>query len=217
MDGENTPGTQAPNDDTQQNKPGAGDGAQGGTGDPQGTGEPQGAGDGAQGGDEAGADYRKKYAEAISHAREWEKRAKANKDAAAELQQLKDAQKTEAEKQADRLSELEAENAEFKAREDRAQWAAEVAETTGVPAEVLRGSTREEIEAHAETLKPHFAPDEGAGDGQGSSADKSTAQAFGQSPQGPPQSLRQQIDAAIKAGDYDLASNLKASMLGASN
>lgn len=33
-------------------------------------------------------------------------------------------------------------------------WKAEVSRTTGVPAEVLRGADLEDIQAHAETLKP---------------------------------------------------------------
>ena len=37
-------------------------------------------------------DYEAKYREAVAHSREWEKRAKDNKAAADELQQLKEAQ-----------------------------------------------------------------------------------------------------------------------------
>lgn len=44
----------------------------------------------------------------------------------------------------------------YKTKESVAAWAKEVSEATGVPAEALRGSTKEEIEAHAESLKQFF-------------------------------------------------------------
>lgn len=48
----------------------------------------------------------------------------------------------------------EAKLAEIQAERDHAQAVAEVAEATGVPAKLLRGATRDELEAHAEALKP---------------------------------------------------------------
>jgi predicted RNase H-like nuclease (RuvC/YqgF family) len=77
-----------------------------------------------------------------AEARKWESRAKENKTAADELERLR------AEKE-----ELAGKVSEFQAREERAGWAREVATSAGVPAELIRGETREEMEAHAESLK----------------------------------------------------------------
>lgn len=50
-----------------------------------------------------------------------------------------------------------AERDELKAAGELAGITREVAEANGIPAEALRGSTREELEAHAAVLKPVFA------------------------------------------------------------
>lgn len=47
---------------------------------------------------EQSTDWEAKYREAVSHSREWEKRAKDNKAAADELQQLKESQMCEQQK-----------------------------------------------------------------------------------------------------------------------
>lgn len=73
---------------------------------------------------------------------------KAAKDALAKVKAFEDAQKTEAEKQAERLAEFERENAELKSAKTRA----EVAAAKGVPASLLSGSTQEELEASADAL-----------------------------------------------------------------
>lgn len=108
------------------------------------------------GGGDTGADepvdWEAKYKDAIAHSREWEKRAKDNKAAADELKQLKQSQMSEAEKTAERIRELEARNAAYEAREQQAAWKAEVSKKTGVPAELLRGTTLEDIEEHAQQL-----------------------------------------------------------------
>src|SRR5699024_1287175 len=61
---------------------------------------------------------------------------------------------------AERAQELESENqslaekvAEFEAQAGRSRLVAEVSETTGVPADVLRGETKEELESHADVLR----------------------------------------------------------------
>ena len=61
---------------------------------------------------------------------------------------------------AERAQELESEKqtlaervAEFEAREERQKLVSDVAQDTGVPADALRGDTKEELEAHAEVLK----------------------------------------------------------------
>lgn len=58
------------------------------------------------------------------------------------------AQEIEEEKQA-----LAERVAEFEAKEEQSQLVAEVAKETGVPADALRGTTKDELEAHAEVLK----------------------------------------------------------------
>ena len=61
---------------------------------------------------------------------------------------------------AERAQELETEKqtlaeklAEFEAKEERQKLVSTVADETGVPADALRGETKEELEAHAEVLK----------------------------------------------------------------
>ena len=107
------------------------------------------------GGDAGGngeVDWEAKYKDAVKHSREWEKRAKDNKMAADELEKLKESQMSEAEKTARRINALEKENAAYKAEKQQAVWKAEVSKKTGVPAELLRGTTLDEIQAHAEQL-----------------------------------------------------------------
>ena len=79
------------------------------------------------------------------------------KAAAAERAKLTEKDKTELLKATERAEAAEARLAEREAAEAIALAAREVSKATGVPEEALRGSTREEIEAHAEVLKPFFA------------------------------------------------------------
>lgn len=67
----------------------------------------------------------------------------------------------------DRVAELEAELAAYKAKEAKenaerqhAEWVKQVSEETGVPANALRGNTIEELQEHAAILRPlvHPAP-----------------------------------------------------------
>lgn len=69
-------------------------------------------------------------------------------DAEARIKEFEDAQKTEAEKQAERLAAIERENVELRSAKTRA----EVAATKGVPADLLTGSTQAELEASADAL-----------------------------------------------------------------
>lgn len=52
-----------------------------------------------------------------------------------------------------KLEEAEAKVSEFKERDQIATWKHEVAKETGVPESVLRGSTLDDIKAHAQSLK----------------------------------------------------------------
>lgn len=90
-----------------------------------------------------------------AEARKWESRAKqnladakANEGAAQRLAEIEEAQKTEAQKAQERLDAAEKRAAELELRAARA----EVAATKGVPANLLSGSTREELEASADAL-----------------------------------------------------------------
>ena len=95
--------------------------------------EDNGGSDGGEGEGEP-IDWEAKYHDAVKHSRDWEKRAKDNKAAAR------------------RISELEAKNAAYESEKQQAAWKAEVSKKTGVPADLLRGSTLEDIQAHAEQL-----------------------------------------------------------------
>lgn len=90
-------------------------------------------------------DYEAKYREAVAHSREWEKRAKDNKAAADELQQLKEAQLSEAEKTA------------YEAEKQQNEWKTQVSKETGVPIALLHGSTLEEMQANGKALADYIA------------------------------------------------------------
>lgn len=72
---------------------------------------------------------------------------------AAQLDQIEQASKTETQKALDRAAELEKELSTYKTKEQVAAWAAEITKDSEIPASVLRGSTREELEQHFEQLK----------------------------------------------------------------
>jgi hypothetical protein len=81
--------------------------------------------------------------------------AKANADAAAKLASLEEAQKTEAQKLADRASAAEKEAADAKLEVLRLK----VGNAKKLPADVidlLKGDTEEELAAHADRLAEHF-------------------------------------------------------------
>lgn len=90
-----------------------------------------------------------------AEARKWESRAKenlaaakANESAAQRLANIEEAQKTESEKATERLQAAEKRAAELEVKALRA----EVANAKGVPANLLSGSTQEELEAAADAL-----------------------------------------------------------------
>lgn len=104
-----------------------------------------------------------------AQARKHERNARANKakadanaEAAAELQKLKDADLTDVEKAKKRADELEKELSAYKAKDEVAGWVREVSKATGVPEAALHGSTLEEVEACAESLKEFFPSKTGA-------------------------------------------------------
>lgn len=91
-----------------------------------------------------------------AEARKWEARAKENKGAATELAKIKEASKSELEKTLERAQKAEEKVKAYEAQAQRTAWLDEVAKDTGLPADVLRGNTLEEIQAHAEKLRPYF-------------------------------------------------------------
>lgn len=85
-----------------------------------------------------------------AEARKWETRAKENSSAARRLAELEEASKSDLQKAIDRAETAERRIAEVELTAART----EIAAAAGLPVEALRGSSREELEAHAETLKP---------------------------------------------------------------
>lgn len=75
---------------------------------------------------------------------------------AAEFDKVQQAAKTDLERALERAETAEKRAAAYEAKEQRATWAAEIVGDSGVPAEALRGSTRDELEEHFGLLKPHF-------------------------------------------------------------
>lgn len=76
-----------------------------------------------------------------------------------ELEKIKEADKTELQRAAERAEAAEARLAEYETAEQEKAWKQEVSEATGVPADALRGATKEELEQHAESIKRCFAKD----------------------------------------------------------
>lgn len=91
-----------------------------------------------------------------AEARKWEARAKENKSKADKLDELEEASKTALEKATERAQKAESKVKAYEEEKQRKAWLEEVAAETGLPQSVLRGSTKEEIEAHAQILKPYF-------------------------------------------------------------
>ena len=95
-------------------------------------------------------DWEAKFKELQAQSRKWEERAKANKEKADKWDEYEQQGMSEAEKLAKRAESAEAELAKFRADAQRRKDAAEVAEATGVPANLLMHcADREDMEAFA--------------------------------------------------------------------
>lgn len=108
-----------------------------------------------------------------SLSRQNEDRAKSNADKAKRLDEIEEANKTEVQRLTEQLEKATKTLAERDAADERKKLVSEIAEAHKVDARALRGSTREELEEHAEILKsmipePPAAP---SADGQGASGD----------------------------------------------
>ncbi len=109
--------------------------------------------------DEGTVDWKAKYEEMRTHARDWESKAKANKDAANELEKLKAANLSEQEKAIARAEKAEAELQQLRAQAERAQMAQRVAAKTKLPLEVvqtLNGEDEDALTQQANSLKKLF-------------------------------------------------------------
>lgn len=140
----------------------------------------------AEGAQEAGnqpTDWQAKYEAMREHSREWERKAKANADAAGELEKLKAAQLSESEKAVKRAEKAEAELASLKAQAERAETVAQVADKANIPAEVvgmLNGKDADELADQAGRLLkllPAYPTRTDDGGGR-AAAKKSTADMF---------------------------------------
>lgn len=110
-------------------------------------------------GTEETVDYKAKYEDVLKHSREWERKAKANKAAADELEKLKTAQLSEDEKRTREIEQLKAENERYRIAEQRREWVAQVSKETGVPADVLNlfeCTDADDLKAKAESVAPKF-------------------------------------------------------------
>ena len=133
--------------------------------------------------DEGTVDWKAKYEEMRTHARDWESKAKANKDAAQELEKLKAANLSEQEKAIARAEKAEAELQQLRAQAERAEMAQRVAEKTKLPLEVvqtLNGEDEESLVKQATALKklvPNYPSREDDGGGN-TNAKKTNADRF---------------------------------------
>lgn len=107
----------------------------------------------------------------VAEARKWEERAKENKKiadqnsaAAKRLSELEESQKTELQKIQERAEAAEKRAADLEAADEKRRadeelkkqiedWKSQVSKATGVPASALRGTTKEDLQAHAEVIK----------------------------------------------------------------
>lgn len=78
------------------------------------------------------------------------------KQAYEELEAIKQANKSELERAQEKASKLEAELGELKHAQEIQRITNDIALEMGVPADVLRGNSEEEIRKHAETLQATF-------------------------------------------------------------
>ena len=91
------------------------------------------------------------------HSRDWENKSKANAEKAAKFDEAEEANKTELERERSAREAAEAKLAEREQAETAATLREDIAKEKkladrNVPATALRGSTREELEAHADEL-----------------------------------------------------------------
>lgn len=97
-------------------------------------------------------DYKALYEEEKRHARDWEKKAKANKNASKSLDEANSKAKSYEEQIADLSRRLD----EKESAEKRSKIAAKVAQDKGIPADLIVGDDEESMSAWAEKLIKAF-------------------------------------------------------------
>lgn len=102
-------------------------------------------------------DWKARYEAEAERAKSWRGKAEANKSAADELAALKESQLSETQKLQARAERAERELNDLKTAQQRLAWRDEAARKTGVPVDLLRGETAEEINAHAQAIKSYLA------------------------------------------------------------
>ena len=89
-----------------------------------------------------------------AQSRKWERIAKQNKAKADRLDEIEAASKTELQKATELAASLQKQLDAYKERDERAEWADEVAKEEGIDARLLEHCrTREEMEGHAKLVK----------------------------------------------------------------
>lgn len=102
-------------------------------------------------------DWEAKYRETLAHSREWEKRAKDNKAAADELQQLKESQMSEQQKAEAKTAKLQKELDQLKAEKQTNEWRTQVATESGLPSNLIVGDSLESMQEHAKAISEYVA------------------------------------------------------------
>jgi hypothetical protein len=119
-----------------------------------------------------------------AEARKWEARAKEYKPAADKLAEIEEASKTELQRAQERAEAAERRAQKLESDKQIADWRSSIGKEFGVPAGVLRGTTEDELRAHAEELKALLPDPEArpgtyvAGEGRTSTATPSPADEF---------------------------------------
>ncbi|NMM93480.1 hypothetical protein [Bifidobacterium oedipodis] len=87
-------------------------------------------------------DWEAKYHDAVNTSHEWETKAKTSGEAVGKL--------------TERAETAEKALADMKTAQQRLDWRNTAAKATGIPADLIRGDSEEEINAHAEALKSYL-------------------------------------------------------------
>lgn len=149
-------------------------------------------------------DWKAEYDKLKVQARKWEDRAKSNYEARQRLDEIEEASKTEAQKQADALAKAQAKLAAAEARAS----ILEVAAAKGIPADLLTGPG-DDPEGYADRLAAYIADKTPAAPAAGHHINSAAT------PERPAMiTIDEQIAAAEKAGDRAAAMRLKAVKLG---
>lgn len=148
------------------------------------------------------------------NSRKWEGRAKANMEVIEELKKLNGTQKSELEKADKHTKELESKLAKYEAERQQHEWCVQVAKKTGVPADLLRGSTLDEVQAHADSIKQYLQNNK-TSDQTGAGTPAGYAPKVGNTPAGRGSiPLSEQIKEAEKNKDLEKTMFLKALAIG---